>query len=295
MKKRHVDFLIPILIICSGFLAYATLSRSHNWGGDFAGYIMQAKSILDQNPGKYIEDTRFMIYHSNDIRAPVAFPWGVPLLLSPLYAVFGLNIFSLKYLNLICYILFLVTLWIGMRNRHSDILLLMLLSFFIFNPYLLSFLNDIGSDIPFLLFSTISILLIGRVIIERDWIFSETIDHILLGFFLSVSSFTRSNGVLLVLTLAVTHLIKMAQGIFTARYSETISSNRLQNFISHLRKKFPFPLSHSAALCYLYHNDGHLAICLSESNGIFAYVFISLAISFINNFPYKTVPLQPSS
>jgi hypothetical protein len=64
MKKYHSIILILILVI-SGFMASALLTRGHGWGDDFAAYIMQAKSIVDGTEKVFMEKSSFTIYNSS--------------------------------------------------------------------------------------------------------------------------------------------------------------------------------------------------------------------------------------
>jgi hypothetical protein len=139
---------------------------------------------------------------------PLAYPWGFPLALAPFYALFGLNLLALKWVNLVFYLLFLMTLWYGLRNRHTFLWRTILVCFFAFNPYMMGFLNNLLSDIPFLFLSTLMVLMIGRVTIQRMPIISTKWDHLLLGIGIALATFVRVNAVLLLGTLALTQFIE---------------------------------------------------------------------------------------
>jgi hypothetical protein len=190
-------------------LSLGGLTRSHNWGDDFATYILQARSIVQGNPSQFVEANRFTIETSTYVIGPIAAPWGAPVLLAVPYALFGLDIVALKSVNVVCYWLFLLVLWWGFRRHHSGFWLFVLVALFALNPSFHStFMNRILSDIPFLLFSTLSIILIGRVVIDRARLVAPVVDHVLLGLAMAAAFFVRGNGVLLVATLATTHAIQ---------------------------------------------------------------------------------------
>jgi hypothetical protein len=170
---------------------------------------MQARSIVEGTVNQFMEKNRFTIENSARLLGPVAYPWGTPLLLAPLYKLFGLNMLALKSLNVACFILFLASLSFFLRDRHSFLFLVLLVSFFAFNPTLLASLDSVLSDIPFLLFSTVSVFLIGRTAIEGRPLLGNAIDNFLLGVLLAAAFFTRTNGLLLVFTLLGTHVIKI--------------------------------------------------------------------------------------
>jgi hypothetical protein len=165
---------------------------------------MQAKSIVEGKPLEFIEANRLTIEQSSYPIGPIAYPWGYPTLLAPIYAVFGFDIFALKSVSVVCFILFILVLWFTFRKYHSGYWRILFLCLFAFNPYLIQHTDGVYSDLPFLLFSTISVMLMGTVIVERKRIFSRVLDHIILGFVIAATYFVRTNGILLLITLGIT-------------------------------------------------------------------------------------------
>jgi len=179
-KPRHTVFFF-ILLGVTAVIIFCTLTNGHNWGDDFAGYILQAKSITQLDPRGFIDANSFTVKNSSYDFGPIAYPWGFPVLLAPFYAVFGLNIIGLKLLGVISFLIFIILIWLGFRKYHSPVWLFCLVCLFALNPTLLSFTDQILSDFPFLLLSTVSVLLTGRLIIEKRKIISPIWDYILLG------------------------------------------------------------------------------------------------------------------
>lgn len=206
LSMKYQWLLVPILGV-TGLLLYFTLTNGHDWGDDFSSYIMQAKSIVDGTPSGFIEKNRFTIEQSSYPIGPVCYPWGFPAMLAPFYAFFGFDIFALKIVGAATYLLFILVLWIGFQKYHENFWNVCLVCLFSLNPSLLSFSDNILSDLPFLLFSTFSVLLIGRVIVERRRIISETWDNVLLGVSIAGAFFIRTNGILLLVVLALAQII----------------------------------------------------------------------------------------
>lgn len=225
MQNSFLSKIFLILLLVIIYLNFCYLTPGQNWGGDFAQYILQAKSIVDGTQAEFLELSRFMFQNSLSPVWPVVYPWGVPLLLSPIYAIFGLNIFMFKMLNVLCFALFLITLWIGLKNKHPDHWRLLLVLLFGFNPVFLRFSNHIIADIPFLFISTLSVILIGKIVIEKRKIFSIFADHLVLGSVIAATMTIRGNGILILATLALTHAIVL--------FSETRKSF---NLVSILKK-----------------------------------------------------------
>ena len=205
-------FPVVVLAIClSGILLVGGLTTGHDWGGDFAGYIMQAQSLVRGSPGGFIEENRFAVEHSSVTIGPVAYPWGYPIMLAPFYAAFGLDMIALKMAGVISYLLFLLLLLWGFRKVHEPFWLLCLVALFAFNPVMLAFSNNILSDLPFLLFSTLGVVLIGVVVVERRRIVSPLWDSVLLGAVIAAAFFIRTNGLLLLVPLVIAQLVSAAR------------------------------------------------------------------------------------
>ena len=147
---------------------------------------------------------------------PVAYPWGFPVLLAPVYAVFGLNVMALKSVDVLCFLLFLLVVWKGFQRYHALGWRVVLFCLFAFNPTLLRFVDQIAGDIPFLLLSTISLLLIGRLVIEKRDLISPGWDRWILGGAMAGAFAIRSNGILLPATLALTQVISALAIVYQA-------------------------------------------------------------------------------
>ena len=66
------DPLLICIIVLSLLLGLAVLNRGHDWGDDFASYIMQAKSIWTGTMPEFVEHNRFTITQSSIVIGPVA-------------------------------------------------------------------------------------------------------------------------------------------------------------------------------------------------------------------------------
>jgi len=195
------------LLVVAGLLIVGTLNTGQDWGGDFSSYIMQAESLVEGSPTDFVEVNQFAIEHSTRHIAPVAYPWGYPAMLAPVYATFGQDMLALKSVGAVCYLLFLVVLLTGFRKRHPSVWLWGLVGLFALNPTMLVYLNRILSDVPFLLFSTVCVLFIGRFAIERRRFISPGLDAVLLGVLIALACMVRNNGVVLIATLFVTQAV----------------------------------------------------------------------------------------
>jgi 4-amino-4-deoxy-L-arabinose transferase-like glycosyltransferase len=183
--------LLSIMILISLIVGASTLTRGHQWGDDFAWYIVQAKSILTGTTDEYMLQSAFTNQQSTTHLGPLAYPWGYPLILVPFYAVKGISPLALKLPGLFFFAGFLICLFLLMKDRLTQFESLLVVSLFAFNPLLLQFLDQILSDIPFLFFSTLSLLLMTRGD-NRSVLHSA-----LIGTLIFLTTFLRVTGILL--------------------------------------------------------------------------------------------------
>jgi len=122
---------------------------------------------------------------------PLAYPWGYPLILAPAYALKGISPLALKLPALFFYAGFLACLYFLVKNRLTQSESLLLVSLFAFNPLLIQFLDQILSDIPFLFFSTLSLLLLTQ---EGK---RTILQYALIGASIFFTTFLRVTGILL--------------------------------------------------------------------------------------------------
>jgi 4-amino-4-deoxy-L-arabinose transferase-like glycosyltransferase len=203
MRTFERNLLVVILLI-SAILSVSLLTRGHLWWDDFASYIMQAQSLLNGSPRAFVEHNTFTINTSSYPQGPVAYPWGFPLLLAPVLSLFGLKVLALKLVNTFFYLCFLIAFYALARRRLSSGSSLALTAILAFNPALLLAHDLILSDISFLFFSTLSIFLIDAATANPS---PKT--AALTGVAIFAATLLRTNGVLLLVPLAIAQLMRL--------------------------------------------------------------------------------------
>jgi hypothetical protein len=200
--RRVIPHLLLLSILATSLaLGAGSLTNGHSWGDDFAGYIMQARSIAEGNVTEFLQLNRFTIENSSFSIGPVAYPWGYPLLLAPIYKYAGFDLRAFKLLNVALYCLFLIVYrFLLLKLRLSSSESLLLIACFAFHPGMLGFQNEILSDVLFLLFSTLAILAI------QSWFTTDEslpglASGVTTGLILYAAIFVRTNGLLLVAAL----------------------------------------------------------------------------------------------
>jgi hypothetical protein len=199
--QRKVWFLLGLITLVSVVLGMFMLTRDHGWGDDFAAYILQAQSIAGGKMPEFVAASTFTMAHASRLIGPVTYPWGFPLLLAPVFAVFGPKVLALKLVSTFSYALFLVAFFLLARTRLRDHEALVLTAVLGFNPALLLAQNEILADIPFLLFSTLGLWLIDRFVNESARGPMGFGPAVAIGCAVFLAVFMRGNGLLLLLAL----------------------------------------------------------------------------------------------
>jgi hypothetical protein len=195
--------ILFVIVIISLVIGASTLTRGHQWGDDFAWYILQAKSVWNGTTNEFIQQSAFTNDQSTTYVGPLAYPWGYPLLLIPSYVIKGIHPLALKLPALFFYGGFLACLYLLMKTRLSQAESLLLVSLFAFNPLLLQFLDQILSDIPYLFFSTLSLWLI-----IKDGSRSAQ-QNMLIGVSIFLVTFLRATGILLLVCFLMVEFFKL--------------------------------------------------------------------------------------
>lgn len=145
--KKIFEFLLLVILFSPVF--FINIRNNHDWGGDFALYIHQAINLVD---GKPQTETGYVFNNQYPSLAPQTYPVGFPILLSPVYFLFGNKIIAFSYF--ISFILFILALgpYYFYKSHFNEWISLFAVLVIIYNPWTLSFKSEINSDIPFMLF-----------------------------------------------------------------------------------------------------------------------------------------------
>lgn len=158
--KRSISFIIACALACvSAALMLALLDGSHNWGGDFSQYIAQAKALIAGTIPTQIANNTLMMSLNDFPYGPNVYPWGYPLLLAPVLAIFGENLLALKCVNIALFSLFIICFYCYVARRFSIQASIALTLCFALNPMLLTFSSgNILSDTAYMCASFIAVV-----------------------------------------------------------------------------------------------------------------------------------------
>ena len=145
MRRLHVfkeQWHAIAVIIAAVLFFFLTKREGHDWGDDFAQYIIHARNIATLLP---YDSTRCIALPR---MAPMPqYPPVFPLILSPFYRIVGPDVETMKLAVLLCYAAILIASWILYRqmSRPFAFFLLLLCAF---NPVFWEFKDAILSEFP---------------------------------------------------------------------------------------------------------------------------------------------------
>jgi hypothetical protein len=127
----------------------STIRPGHVWGDDFALYVMHAENIAG---GKAYAETPYVHNALYPDIGPKAYPPILPVVLSPVYLSFGLNLTAMK---IALEAFFLASLWLQFLIYRLSVPWLYAIGLLLLigaNPIYWDFKDEILSDFPFLFF-----------------------------------------------------------------------------------------------------------------------------------------------
>lgn len=147
LRNLYKYFPVAVILLLVP-LFFLNIRDSHDWGDDFAQYILQAKNFAEGKPqtaGAYIFNPDYPFY------APPVYPVGYPLLLAPVYSVFGNNLLAFNYFQTLLLLLFGAALFFFLRMFMDNLPAMLLMLIAVYNPWMLDFKTQIIADLPFAL------------------------------------------------------------------------------------------------------------------------------------------------
>lgn len=198
LDARAYRFLLVLIVLSAISIDSISIRKDHDWGGDFSQYIAQAKALNDGTMQDMLQKSHFRYVQSSSVFiGPELYPWGFPLLLVPIYHIYGINPVAMKlYVTLFLWGSFLIMLWLFRDNLQFSRRII-LIALFAYCPFLFGLKNSIVSDLPFLFFSLAALLGIQRFIVQRSRFADSYLSYVLIGFLIFAAYYIRRNGILL--------------------------------------------------------------------------------------------------
>jgi len=196
-------WLVLGLIATIAVFYLATIREGHRWGDDFSLYILHAKSLAEGRP--YLE-TGFV----GGVGSP-SYPPLLPLLLTPIYKVLGLDLWAMKAELIIFFMAGLWMIFLLFERQLPSPYLLLLVGMIGLNHYFWNFKDNILSDVPFLGLLYLAFYLLQELhlrdpfaVERRKYLRSS----ILIGLVLCLCYATRSIGLFVLPCMVIHDLIR---------------------------------------------------------------------------------------
>ncbi len=200
VARRHP--LVPVVIFFALFGAFlwVTTRSGHALGDDFTMYINHARNLAEGRP----YGTTGYLFNPNypDI-GPKTYPPIFPLLLAPVYKIFGLNFEALKLVGGVAAWLVALFFFAYWRKELPTATLLLLLATLAFNPVIIALKDSIISDLPFLCWIALAMLLVQRVYEQNRLLVNQHVSAASLGATIYLAYGTRSIGLILLVALVL--------------------------------------------------------------------------------------------
>ncbi|MWV68936.1 hypothetical protein [Helicobacter saguini] len=221
-----------ILSVLSILLCVILLYNGHNWGGDFSQYIAQGRALTQGSDAikTQIANNTFMIQKSDVVLGAYIYPWGFPLLLAPVIKFAGLNLIALKCVGIATFAMFIFIFHIFISRLLTQKFAITATLLFTLNPMFLDFTNSILSDIPFMLFNFLAVIMLSRLFKNPiDSIESKaTFSYILFAsLFATFAYLIRNNGVVIMLSLLALHALLSVKILFKIKAINIESNAKL--------------------------------------------------------------------
>lgn len=200
MKRRMKNVVIVTLILLSVLINVFSFNKVQDWGDDFAGYVIQAQTIYS---GTY-DDLKSDLKRNDFI---LNYPWGFPVLISPVIKYFERNIVIIKMYIFLFFLLSLFILFYLFREDKEAALLTIL--FVSSSPFFWEFKNYILADIPNLFFVLLTLLVANRFLIKDKTIINEYFTCFIIGVLVYISFMIRNQSVVILPAIILTQIIML--------------------------------------------------------------------------------------
>src|SRR5262245_4621009 len=123
--------LISIVLVVGAFYV-TTIRDGHEWGDDFSMYIMHARNLAE---GASYGRTGYIYNPSLALLGPQTYPPIFPLLLSPIYKIWGLNLTAMKIEIIVVFLVSLIAIFAALKSELPWPYLIATVAVIGFNPF----------------------------------------------------------------------------------------------------------------------------------------------------------------
>jgi 4-amino-4-deoxy-L-arabinose transferase-like glycosyltransferase len=265
--QRFRKYRTVLVILLFLPVIFINIRSNHDWGDDFAQYIHQAENIIKGIP----QSQTGYVYNQENYIGPTAYPSGFPILLAPVYAIFGNSMQAfIFYISLFYLALAFAVIWFY-KKHFSPLAAIVLAFILVYNPQLLLFKQEVMSDLPFTLFLVLAFCFYPEVKPGK----TRTIVFfgILTGFIIMI----RSVGFVLVMAIAVDQFIAILRKRKQDKLNHVPSASMI--------KSMGFPLLLTGIPVIFYFLINSLVFRIPSSGSLLDYLYFYYSGNFLLTIP----------
>lgn len=212
-KMRYVYALL-CAVLCL-IPAVMMIYPGHVWGGDFSQYIAQARALATGSVESWYEKNAFIISHSGKGLGIPVYPWGLPFILAPLYALFGEWLFAFKLVEILFLAGSVFASYLFFEKKTNKWAAFILALFMGLNPVYIQNTESVLSDIPCMFFSILAVIYVEKHLKESV---SPVKNAVLSGFFIFCAVQMRSMALSLLAALICYEAASFIWGAFLEKH-----------------------------------------------------------------------------
>jgi hypothetical protein len=198
------SFVLPVsAVLLVGCWHLATIRAGQDWGDDFALYVSHARNL---SSGAAYGDTGFIYNPAYPTYSPRTYPPVYPLLMAPVYRLFGMNFEALKIQQVMFLMLLVGVVYLSLRHEMSHPYALGVAVLLGLSPFVWLYKDRLLSEIPFMLFTCLAVYLLNGPPGEPAW--RRLGLGLLAGLAIYLASGTRAIGIVLVPTAVLADVLR---------------------------------------------------------------------------------------
>ena len=283
MTNRKTDLALTDRkkLVIVGFIVFVVtmaissigIKNTHSWGGDFSQYIAQARAIVEGDINGWHARHSYTMDHSWDGLGSDSYPWLTPILIAPIYAIWGLNYIPYQLFMSFCFAITILSLFIFLVRRKFDLgIILLICSAVVFNLNLLTCTKNVLSEIPCLMFTVISWLVIDLYMEKRS-----CKNAILVGLLVYAAFATRTMALALIASLGIVDLFHFIGEIkkkqLSAKHFAVMCLPYVTFLILFVLTSVVFPKSGATYLDYFAFDINHILASIQSYHELFGILF----------------------
>lgn len=148
MKKKNLYSFSILFLLCLGVF-FINRYQTHDWGDDFALYLMQAQKTASF---QLQFSTHYLFNGLNPLVAPSFYPPVFSAFLGILYPVLKTDISNYIIVIHLLLLLNILLFWHYLKSKYTHFLVIALCLLWAYNPWILYFKNEVMSEFLFVTF-----------------------------------------------------------------------------------------------------------------------------------------------